>query len=224
MTKRAILLVEGQTEERFVKEVLAPHFWPKNLYLSATLLVTKKVKAGPNFKGGVTSFGKLENDVKRILQGAGDALVTTLIDYYGLPRDCPGISTRPPNGSPAQRVKHVEDNLTQHFSDQRFSAFLALHEFEAWLFSDSTTLPRVVNANRDSAERFAALQASFATPEDINEGPATAPSKRIEGLFPRYQKTLHGPLAAQQISLDRIRVKCAHFGAWLEMLERFAVA
>lgn len=101
---------------------------------------------------------------------------------------------------------------------------MALHEFEAWLFCDSTTLPRVINADETSTRAFAALQAGFDTPEDINEGQTTAPSKRIEALFPRYQKTVHGPLAAQGISLDRIRAKCAHFAQWLAMLESFAAS
>lgn len=224
VTKRAILLVEGQTEERFVKDVLAPYFWPKDLFLTATMLVTKKVKAGPNFKGGVTTFGKLENDIKRVLRSAGDALVTTLIDYYGPPKDTPGLETRPANGTPTERVKHVEDEITRHFNDPRLSTFLALHEFEAWLFSDGTSLPRVVNADDSGAEKFAALQASFKTPEDINEGQSTAPSKRIEQLFPAYRKPLHGPLTAERISLDQIRAKCSHVAQWLDMLERFAAS
>jgi hypothetical protein len=61
MSTRALVLVEGQTEERFVKDVLAPTFWPRGLYLSPTILVTKRVKDGPNFKGGVTRFARFEN-------------------------------------------------------------------------------------------------------------------------------------------------------------------
>ena len=52
MSKRVLILVEGQTEERFVKDVLGPAFWAKELFFHPTLLVTKRVKDGPNFKGG----------------------------------------------------------------------------------------------------------------------------------------------------------------------------
>jgi hypothetical protein len=108
--KRALVLVEGQTEERFVKDVLAPALEPQNLYLKSTVLVTKRVKSGPNFKGGVTSFVKFETDLRLLFLGAGNALVTTLLDYYGLPNDFPGMVTRP-NGTPLQRVKHVEQEV-----------------------------------------------------------------------------------------------------------------
>lgn len=38
MSKRVLILVEGQTEERFVKDVLGPAFWPMNLFLSPQFL------------------------------------------------------------------------------------------------------------------------------------------------------------------------------------------
>ncbi|HTR88272.1 MAG TPA: DUF4276 family protein, partial [Reyranella sp.] len=106
--KRVLVLVEGATEERFVKDVLGPYFWAKKIFLVPTILVTKKVLAGRNFKGGVSKFSKYEGDVSRLLQNPGGALITTLIDYYGLPNDFPGMATRPVNASPRQRVQHVQ--------------------------------------------------------------------------------------------------------------------
>lgn len=88
MSTRALVLVEGQTEERFVKDVLAPAFWSRGLYLSPTILVTKRVKDGPNFKGGVTRFARFENDLRELLRSGG-AVVTTILDYYRLPADFP---------------------------------------------------------------------------------------------------------------------------------------
>jgi hypothetical protein len=60
------------------------------------------------------------------------------------------------------------------------------------------------------------------TPEEINEGATTAPSKRIQAIFPTYQKKVHGPLTVQRIGLDRIRAGCPHFDAWVRLLEDFA--
>jgi hypothetical protein len=119
MSKRALILVEGQTEERFVKDVLAPAFFEKELFFSAIILVTKRVKDGPNFKGGVTSFAKFQRDAWRLLAGAGDALVTTMLDYYGLPADFPGMATRPARGATAERVEHVEAAIHQEFGAPR---------------------------------------------------------------------------------------------------------
>src|SRR5262245_35382193 len=103
--KRALILVEGQTEERFVKDTLAPHLAAFDLYITPTLLTTKVVKSGPNFKGGVTSFAKFEGDLRRLLGGAGQGtLVTTMLDYYRLPDDFPGMADRPPPADLFTRV------------------------------------------------------------------------------------------------------------------------
>lgn len=91
VTKRALILVEGQTEDRFVRDVLAPEFWPLDLFFERpTILVTKRVKDGPNFKGGVTRYAKFRNDAERLLRSPEDVLVTMLLDYYALPPDFPG--------------------------------------------------------------------------------------------------------------------------------------
>lgn len=222
MSKRALILVEGQTEERFVKDALAPAFWPRGLFFSPTILVTKRVKNGTNFKGGVTSFARFRNDARRLLNSSGGALVTTMLDYNGLPGDFPGMKNRP-NGTPQQRVSHVEQAIWQHFGSPRnFIPFLALHEFEAWLFSSPDELPRVMAEDRAQPE-LAAIRESVSTPEEIDERPEFAPSKRIEALFPGYRKTLHGTRAAAQIGLARIRAECPHFHEWLIKLENLAV-
>ena len=60
-------------------------------------------------------------------------------------------------------------------------------------------------------------------PEDINDDPHSAPSKRILTVWPDYQKTFHGPLIACDIGLDVIRAACPHFSAWLRRLEALLV-
>lgn len=223
MTKRALILVEGQTEERFVKDVLAPEFYALELYFSPTLLVTKRVKRGPNFKGGVTSYQKFRNDVERCLTTSGGAFVTTLLDYYGLPPDFPGMMNRP-RGTPAQRAVHVEKAIREDLgSPPNFVPFLALHEFEAWLFASPDELPRTMT-RPDQQEAFRAIRKSVSTPEEIDEGPTTAPSKRICALFPAYRKTLHGPLTVRRIGIAAIRAECPHMKAWFAELEAYAVS
>jgi hypothetical protein len=223
MSKRVLILVEGQTEERFVKDILGPSYWEKELFFQVTILVTKRVKAGPNFKGGVTSFARFQNDTRRLLSSAGGALVTTMLDYYALPLTFPGMKTRP-KGSAVQRVTYVERAMAEHFgSPQNFMPFLALHEFEAWLFSSPDELPRVMTESQKQPQ-FAAICNSVPTPEEINERPQFAPSKRIGALFPSYKKTLHGPTTAARIGLNRIRTHCPHFDEWIGRLEAFAAS
>ena len=222
MSKRVLILVEGQTEERFVKDILGPNFWPRNLFLTPTLLVTKIVKDGTNFKGGVTNFTRFRNDVERLLYGSGGALVTTLLDYYGLPSDFPGMNSRPTGGTPLQRVQHVEQAIAHCFgSPPNFVPFLAIHEFEAWLFSSPDELPRVMTETYKQAQ-FASICGTFSTPEEINEQPHSAPSKRIAQLFPAYKKTLHGPTTVGRIGLSKIRSECTHFNDWISSLEAFS--
>jgi hypothetical protein len=222
LSKRILILVEGQTEERFVKDVLAPHFLAAGVYLSATILVTKKVKDGPNFKGGITSFRKFEEDLNRLIHSDGAALVTTILDYYGLPEDFPGMSTRSQHARPEERVRHVEAAVHRHFGARRnLVPFFALHEFESWMFSSLTVLPEVVN-QPELHQQFAAVRSSFPNPEHINERPDFAPSKRIRKLFSSYRKPLHGPIAAGRIGLSLIRAECPHFNDWFARLEAFA--
>lgn len=220
MTKRALVLVEGQTEERFVKDILGPAFWNRDLYLYPTILVTKRVKDGPNFKGGVTRFARFENDLRRLLR-AGGAVVTTMLDHYGLPTDFPGMNTLP-NGTPRQRVEHVERAIRDYFgSPANFVPFLALHEYEAWLFASAEALPGVMNDPAKQAD-IEVIRHSVSTPEEINDDPESAPSRRILRLFPSYRKVAHGTIAAGRIGLERIRTECPHFNDWLATLEDFA--
>lgn len=224
MSKRVLILVEGQTEERFVKDVIGPAFFDRELFFHPTILVAKRVKDGSNFKGGVTNFAKFKNDAQRLLNSAGGAIVTTMLDYYGLPLDFPGMNSRPMHGRPIQRVTHVQNAIAEHFnSPTNFLPFLVLHEFEALLFSSPTELPRALPEFRKSAE-FAAIRDKVASPEEINERPESRPSKRITDLFPAYRKTLHGPTTAARIGLEQIRKECPHFKSWLKKLETFATA
>lgn len=62
------------------------------------------------------------------------------------------------------------------------------------------------------------------SPEEINDGQHTAPSKRIIGQFPEYEdeKVMVGPQMAKAIGLEHIRSRCPHFGEWLRRLEKLA--
>jgi len=65
------------------------------------------------------------------------------------------------------------------------------------------------------------LTKSFSSPELIDDGYDTSPSKRIIKQIPsyRYLKSSAGPSTAKDIGLETIRNKCPHFGNWLCQLE-----
>lgn len=92
----------------------------------------------------------------------------------------------------------------------------AMHEFEGMLFSDPAVLAEMLAVETPAVQ---AVADAFTTPEDINCGPETAPSKRILHLNGRYNKVLDGPDTAELVGIDTIRARCPHFHAWLTRLE-----
>jgi hypothetical protein len=64
------------------------------------------------------------------------------------------------------------------------------------------------------------VRESFPTPEDIDDGQATAPSKRIVDLLPDYTKTVAGILIVKRIGLTVLRDECPHFNEWIEKIVR----
>jgi hypothetical protein len=221
--KRGLVLVEGQTEERFVNECLTPHLLTCGLAIErATVVTTKRNVGAPYSKGGVVRYKQVQNDLRRLLNDSNVSVITTLFDYYALPDDFPGMADRPA-GSPRDRVHHVEAAWSRAVGDRRFIPHLVHHEFEAWIYADPGRLePWMFSDDPSVVATIAEIAAAHASPEDIDEGADTAPSRRLCQAFSAYQKTLHGPLAAAAIGLERIRAVCPHFDSWLGALEAAA--
>ena len=53
------------------------------------------------------------------------------------------------------------------------------------------------------------------SPEEINDDPQTAPSKRILNIFPKYKKVTDGTQIALKVGLEQIRKECPHFDEWM---------
>lgn len=213
--RKVFILVEGQTEEGFVKNILLPEM-PEGLYLQPVIAATKRVNSGGKFKGGVPSYPKVREEVMRLLNDSSAKMVTTMLDFYGLPTTFPGRSN--PQGSNAyDRVQFVERSWNADISSQRFKAYFSLHEFEALLFSQ----PEKIAESFAKPNLLPALQNirnNFATPEEINDNPATAPSARLENLYLRYSKPFFGSLIASRIGLTEMLVNCGHFADWVTFL------
>lgn len=213
---RIYLLVEGQTEEAFVRELLTPHYARMGLYLTPIIVSTS-----PGHKGGMVSYSKVKPQIQRLCRQDADARVSTLFDLYALPTDFPGRSDAayPARGSGAQKAVYLEARLKQDINEPNFLPNLLVYEFEALLF----TAPQKFAEWTDNSHVVTSLAAAVQdlAPEDINDSPLTAPSKRVLAAMPEYQKTFHGPLIACEIGLDAMRQACPHFHAWLNTLESF---
>lgn len=218
--KHVLMLVEGQTEETFVRDVLTPYLVPLDIFPTATLATTKRAKGSDGaFKGGIVSYGKAEEDLRRLLHDSSAALVTTLIDFFGIAgKGFPGAATMP-TGDPYQQVRHMEAAWADRMSDMRFLPYFMLHEFEAMLFADTEQIVKWCRPRQNENHARVQLRqiaAKFSTPEEINtENP---PSYRLREQV-IYDKAASGAIIADSIGLDTIRRDCRHFDEWLTKLE-----
>lgn len=215
---RAHVLVEGQTEETFVKRVLGPHLAASGVFLTPILVATKRVKEGRKFKGGVTRYEPVRKDLLRLLHDHGAAAVTTMIDYYGLPADFLGLAALTSGVSCYQRVDFLEEALRSDLDHPRFRPYLSLHEFEALLLTSPLEIGGVL-LERSAMEKLAREIRTFPSPEEIDDGPETHPAARILRKVPAYRKALHGPLVVERIGLPALRRTCPHFDEWVTWLE-----
>lgn len=104
------------------------------------------------------------------------------------------------------------------FHPPRFVPFVMIHEFEALLFSDCQGFAEAIGREALAAD-FQGIRDAFPNPEQIDDSPQTAPSKRIAALVPQYEKPLIGVLASLQIGLEAMRRECPHFSGWLDWLQ-----
>jgi hypothetical protein len=148
-----------------------------------------------------------------------------MIDFYGLGQGFPGTPA-PRHLTNIQKVEHIEsavkddlcDRIPDFRPDVRLIPYLSLHEYEGLLFSDPDALAQALK-QPNLAHRFHQVRNDFRSPEDINDGPETAPSKRVLATYSAYRKVIEGTLAARAVGITRMRQECEHFRNWLEWLE-----
>lgn len=216
---RVYLLVEGQTEEAFVRELLQPHYARFGIFLTAIIVSTRT-----GFKGGLVSYAKVRPQIERLCKQDKEATVTTLFDLYGLPTDFPGRAapTWSAVRSGRQKAQIVEARLAEDINCTNFIPNIMVHEFEALLFAQPERFADWTNDATAVTSLIAARQGQM--PEDINDSQLTAPSKRILAVMPKYQKPVHGTLIACDIGLETMRAQCPHFDEWLRRLESLATS
>lgn len=203
---RIYVVCEGQTEESFTNVVLQPHFNRIGIYLYPINL------------RGVSTYGKIRHVIEKLCAEHAKAFVTTLIDFYAFPKD---FSQENRNvGDPMTRIAALEDAFSQSINRVNFIANLVAHEFEGLLFSSPESFSGYFGP--EGVDGILAIRRQFVSPEHIDDGPSTAPSKRILRLFPSYNKVLYGTLIAQAIGLDVIRRECPRFDSWMKRLESFS--
>ena len=226
---RLFVLVEGETEETFVNEVLAPHLYVNGFEaVSAKLMGNARLRSK---RGGVRVWTHVKGDIVRHLRTDRKVIITTMVDYYGMPSD-PAKQGAWPGRHQATKLRFakkaecvesgmatdIQKELGKQWDPARFIPFVLIHEFESLLFSDCKRFASAIGRTH-LAPRLHAIRQAFKSPEEINDSPSTHPSQRILDLVPDYQKPLFGNIGALEIGFEAIRAECPHFRAWLERLE-----
>lgn len=219
-----IVFAEGPTEERFIKQVVAPALHGLQIYLKPQLLKTSQ-----SGRGGALSIDRSLLNARNTLRQKPDAVLSSFIDLYGLDTDFPAYEESQKLADVHQRVALLEQALhravVEHVGCRadRFLPHIQPYEYEGLLFSDVDVLAATEPTWSKALGALRKVRESFDSPEHINDGYETKPSKRLENLLhPSYKKTTHGPRAAARISLETMERECAHFQDWMNRLRKLA--
>ena len=222
---RLHIIAEGQTEEEFVNTILTEHLGYFNISTDVHRITTKRTRTRV-FRGGLPSYQKIQKDIILWLKDDKhpEARFTTMCDLYALPNDFPKFEDAQKISDPYQKIQYLENALFDDIHDSRFIPYIQLHEFEALILSDPIKLEERFPDYQSKVQQLVSLCQSFDSPELINDGEQTAPSKRIIQAIPLYEgaKPSVAPLIAQKIGLKTIRKKCPHFNQWIERLENLS--
>lgn len=222
---RVLILVEGPTERAIVDQVFAPNLGAKGVYLYP------RVVGKPGYKGG-NRFAAVLRELKALMRQEPGSVVTMFFDYYGLSGDWPGLESakdKRPEAVPGilepAIAAAVAREIGPDFNPNLFIPYIQMHEAESLLFAGPAEMAEIFQ-QPGLAEEFAEIVAICGGCELINNDPQTAPSKRIQNLYPGYKKgssvNAHAYRIAQHIGVERIRRECPHFNEWLTKLEQLA--
>lgn len=214
MSRVLNILVEGQTEKEFVRNNIYPYFFSQGISNVRTITI----ETSPGFKGGdVRYIARYKPNIKQLLRGHEDLIVTSFIDFYRLRNDFPKYEESKTSGGVQDRIKFIETVCAADINDPRYIPYIQLHEFEGILFSDRKGFDCFDLSNSNKRALLEIIE-QYPNPELINEGSTSAPSKRLELFIPEYSKTFHGPFIALENGFESILEKCPRFSVWIETL------
>lgn len=219
-----IIFAEGATEEQFIKRVVAPSLRPAQVFVKPQMLKTSR-----DAYGGAVSFDRLKFNARNTLLQNSNAVLSTFLDLYALEANFPAYQDAKAKSDIYSRTICLERALHQAIVEhvgcrpERFFPHIQPYEFEGLLFSNVEALCNVEPTWHSYLPKLSAVRSSFQTPEHINDNFETKPSRRLESVLrPKYQKTRHGPLGAERITLPVMEAECAHFREWMSKLRSLA--
>lgn len=216
-------IVEGQTEEQFYKNILQEYYLLEDgsyrHYFEVVVMPSKKNTYSRTNKGGAVSYNVTITNIHRFLDSTSHCdLILLIYDYYGLHESFKLHLAA--ERTLEEKVRSIQERLEADVNHPKFKFRLQVHEFEAFLFSSPELLTeRFAHQSNKKAEIEQILQSVGNNPELINDHPETAPSKRLEKLFPGYGKISDGIPLAEKIGIHQIREKCNFFNSMCELID-----
>ncbi|KIA82452.1 DUF4276 family protein [Flavobacterium sp. AED] len=220
--KRVHIIVEGQTEVRVFYSILVPYIQSKveNVYIEITPI--------KHSGGGIVKYSKLLPELRNHLADK-EKIVTTFFDYYGIVEGHSYPKYKEAKiDQPNSKVGVViledalkEDLALKGINTRNFIPYIQLHEFEALLFSSNEGFEFQYDNSRVLRE-LKEIALRYETPEDINDSPVTAPSKRIIAILDKqgekYEKVIDGDAISIMVGIEAMMEKCPRFRVWVETL------
>ncbi len=191
---RLLISVEGPSEYIFLKQIIVPYLANLDVFVELQ-----------NMNGNI-SLDRIASKLNNLISSYDK--VTTLYDFYGFKKK-----------TQCETKESLEDkirNTIKEGQQNKIIPYIQMYEFEALLFSDAKIMAQNLSIKQEQIDKI--LLNSNNNPEQINDSPITAPSKRI-GAECEYIKTTHAPNTLKQIGLANVRKKCAGFNQWLTQLE-----
>jgi hypothetical protein len=217
---RVIIICEGETEKEFCTKMLSLYFANKGIYIQSPLI--KKSM------GGIVKWPELKKEILLYLKTDPTAIVTTLIDYYGIHSKYgfPNWNDAESQPDKNNRMEIIEKGMALEIEDAyryRFIPYMQLHEFEGLLFNDINIFyQQIPEAKLVGLDELKSTFDAYDNPEMINNNKQTSPSHRLQRIIRGYNKIIYGNILAEAIGLDRIRSKSPRFNEWLNNIEKVA--
>lgn len=235
MSNRVLVVVEGQTELAVLNSTLAPHLGLLGVSLHP------KVVGRPGHKGGVyRSFASITKEIVNFFKQEPNAVLSTFFDFYAMPNDWPGVKQAKEAKAHGMSISDVAKlvefswlgeirvKTAQLPCPARFIPYIQMHELETLLFASPKDMAEAF-LQPQLKDIFQNIVTECGGCENINDQPQSAPSKRIESIFPGYRKGRdknkeedrrpHAPIITARIGLSDIRKACPHFDQWVTQLE-----
>lgn len=183
------VLCEGPSEESFIKKVLGPYMQKRYVWLTPVIL------------GGVSHYAGIRRELKRLGKDSS-CYLTTMLDYYKLPQDTPGVHECKETDV-VKIAEYIERCMKQDLDGE-------IQSLEYLQICDG------VSANM--LKQLKDIRETYLTPEHINNSEQTAPSKRIIRIYDSYQKVVDGTAVAEMTGIEKMMEECPHFARWVQAM------